>query len=227
MSRVEGRLTWQGEDPVANRVEQRTCIPAGQVGPSDRTREYAVANERCVLCHEHDASRGVTGCMADLKPERAELQHLSVRQCPIGQRLRRYLETEHQGLLGSRPVQVEVCRVEIDRARIALHKSADGGHVIQVGVRQENRLGNRLPGIQGARDPLGLGARIDDHHGSLFSPGSEEVAVRLECADGEGENLEPTDVVGGVQTEKEVPQPQEPVAFGFSNVKPEPLKLLW
>ena len=53
------------------------------------------------------------------------------------------------------------------------------------------------------------------------------MAVRLECADGEGENLEPADVVGGVQTEKEVPQPQDPVAFGLSNVNPEPLKLLW
>lgn len=116
--------------------------------------------------------------------------------------------------------------MEIDRARIALHQAADGGHVVQVRVRQENRLGNCSPGIQGARDPFGLGTGIDDHHGSRVSVGSEEVAVRLEIADGEGKNLEPADVVGGAQTEKEVPQPQEPVAFGFSNVKPEPLKLL-
>ena len=116
--------------------------------------------------------------------------------------------------------------MQIDRAGIALHQAADGGHVVQVRVRQENRRGNRSPGIQGARDPLGLGARIDDHHGFLVPTGSKKVAVRLEITDGEGKNLEIADVVGGAQTEKEVPQPQEPVAFGFSNVKPEPLKLL-
>lgn len=108
MSRVEDCLRWQGEDLVANRAEQRPCIPAGQVGPPDRTGEHAVAHERRVLSHEHDASGRVTGRMTNLEPDRAEFQPLPVRQRPIGQRLRRDLETEHQGLLGSRPVQVEV-----------------------------------------------------------------------------------------------------------------------
>ena len=99
--------------------------------------------------------------------------------------------------------------------------------MIQVRVREENCVGDRAPIFQGSGDPLGFGTRVDDHHGSIRTAGSDQVTVRLECAYGEGENLEPADVVGGVQTENEVPQPQEPVAFGFSNVKPEPLKLLW
>ncbi len=98
----------QGEDLVANRAEQRPCIPAGQVGPPDGTGEHAVAHERLVVSHEHDASGRVTGRMTNLEPGRAEFQHLPVRQRPIGQRLWRDLETEHQCLLGSRPVQVEV-----------------------------------------------------------------------------------------------------------------------
>ena len=166
-------------------------------------------------------------CVTDLELDRAELQELSVGQGPIGQWLRPDLETEHQGLLGSRPVQFEVRGVEIDRTRIAFHQATDGGHMIQVRVRQENRVGDRAPGIQGTGDPLGFGTWVDDQYGSVRAAGSEKVAVRLKIADGEGENLEPPDVVGGAQTEKEVPQPQEPVAFGFSNVKPEPLKLLW
>jgi len=169
----------------------------------------------------------MAGCMTDVKSDIAELQELSIRQVPIGQRLRPDLQTEHQGLLGSSPVQLEVRRVQMDRTRVAFHQATDRGHMIQVRVRQENRVGDHAPGFQGTGDPLGFGAGIDDHHGPVRTAGSEEVAVRLECADGEGENLEPADVVGGVQTEKEVPQPQEPVAFGFSNVKPEPLKLLW
>lgn len=164
--------------------------------------------------------------MTDVEPDIAELQELSIRQVPIGQRLRPDLQTEHQGLLGSSPVQLQVRRVQIDRARIAFHQATDRGHMIQMRVRQENCGRDHAPGFQGIGDPFGFGARVDDHHGSVRTAGSEEVAVRLECADGEGENLEPADVVGGVQTEKEVPQPQEPVAFGFSNVKPEPLKLL-
>lgn len=108
MSRMEDCLTWQREDLVANRAEQRPCIPAGQVGPPDRTGEHAVAHERRVLSHEHDASGRVTGRMTNFEPDRAEFQPLPVRQRPIGQWLRRDLETEHQGLLGSRPVQVEV-----------------------------------------------------------------------------------------------------------------------
>lgn len=164
--------------------------------------------------------------MTDVEPDIAELQELSIRQVPIGQRLRPDLQTEHQGLLGSSPVQLQVRRVQIDRARIAFHQATDRGHMIQMRVRQEDCGRDHAPDFQGIGDPFGFGARVDDHHGSVRTAGSEEVAVRLECADGEGENLEPADVVGGVQTEKEVPQPQEPVAFGFSNVKPEPLKLL-
>ena len=55
---------------------------------------------------------------------------------------------------------------------------------------------------------------------------TDDVAVRLERADGQGPNLEPAGLGRGAQTEKEVPQPQDPVAFGLSNVNPEPLKLL-
>jgi hypothetical protein len=54
---------------------------------------------------------------------------------------------------------------------------------------------------------------------------AHDVAVRLEGADGQSVNLQPAGI-GGVQTENEVPQPQDPVAFGLSNVNPDPLKLL-
>ncbi len=117
--------------------------------------------------------------------------------------------------------------MEIDRAGIPFHQAANGSHVIQVRVREENCVGGRVPGIQGTGDPFGFGSGVDDHHRSVGTSGTDEMAVRLKSADGQSENLEPADVVGDDQTEKEVPQPQEPVAFGFSNVKPEPLKLLW
>ena len=169
----------------------------------------------------------MAGRMTDFEPDRTELQALAVRQDHVWQWLRPDLQTEHQGLLWSSPVQLEVGRVQIDRARIAFHQATDRGYVVQVRVRQENRVGNRAPRIQGSDDPLGFGTRVDDDYGPVRPAGSDEVAVRLESADGESENLEPADLVGGDQTEKEVPQPQEPVAFGFSNVKPEPLKLLW
>ena len=169
----------------------------------------------------------MAGRMTDLEPDRPELQALSVRQDHVWQWLRPDLQTEHQGLLRGSSVKLEVRRVQIDRARIAFHQATDRGNVVHVRVRQENRVGSSAPRIQGTGDPLGFGTRVDDDHGPVRPAGSDEVAVRLESADGESENLEPADLVGGDQTEKEVPQPQEPVAFGFSNVKPEPLKLLW
>ncbi len=117
--------------------------------------------------------------------------------------------------------------MEIDRARVPLHEPTDGGHVIEVGVRQENRLGNRAPGIERTRDPGRFCTGVDDDHRTVISVRPEDVAVRLESAYRQCENIQPADLAGGNQTEKEVPQPQEPVAFGFSNVKPDPLKLLW
>lgn len=169
----------------------------------------------------------MTGRMTHPEADRAEFQLLAIRQDHVGQRLRPDLQAEHQGLLRSSPVQVEISGMEIDGAGVTVHQAADGSHVIQVRVREEDRLGRRAPGFQRTGDPLGIGTRVDDHHASVRTAGADQVAIRLEGADGEGEDLEAADVLGDVQTEKEVPQPQEPVAFGFSNVKPEPLKLLW
>lgn len=169
----------------------------------------------------------MAGRVMHLDPDRTERQALAVRQDHVWQWLRPDLQAEHQGLLRSSSVQLEVRRMQIDRARIAFHQATNRGNVVQVRMRQENCVGSRAPRIQGTGDPLGFGTRVDYDHGSVRPAGSDEVAVGLESADGESKNLEPADFVGGDQTEKEVPQPQEPVAFGLSNVKPEPLKLLW
>ena len=50
---MEDGLTWQGEDLLANRGEQRLGIPAGQIGPPDRTGEHTVAHKRRTMSLEY------------------------------------------------------------------------------------------------------------------------------------------------------------------------------
>jgi hypothetical protein len=97
--------------------------------------------------------------------------------------------------------------------------------VVQVRMGQEDGFGLGVPGVEHARDPHCLITGVDDECPTGCVRVSNEEAVRLEGADRQSANLELARIAG-VQTENEVPQPQEPVAFGLSNVNPDPLKLL-
>ena len=68
----------------------------------------------------------------------------------------------------------------------------------------------RLP-VEHARDPLRLITRIDDECPTGCVRVSNEKAVRLEGADRQSANFEPAGIAG-VQTENEVPQPQDQAA---------------
>ena len=113
----------------------------------------------------------------------------------------------------------------MNRAIIATHQLADCRDVVQVGVGQEYGLGYCSPGIENARDSVRLVTGVDDKRPAGLARMAYDVAVRLKGANGQSMNLQPAGI-GGVQTENEVPQPQDPVAFGLSNVNPDPLKLL-
>ena len=155
------------------------------------------------------------------------LQHLAVREIPIGIRLCGHGEPEHPRLVRGRTVEVEIVGMKVDRTGIAAHEIAHGGHVVEMSVREQDRLRLRAPVRKRGFDSSGIGAGIDHQRGAALLAGPHEMTVRLKGADRQGEDLQPAGFGRGAQTEKEVPQPQEPVAFGFSNVKPEPLKLLW
>ena len=163
--------------------------------------------------------------MTDRELDRSESEHLAVGELPVGGRLWTHVKTEHRGLSGSRAVQVEIGRVQMHRAIIPVHQVADSRDVIQVRMGQEDGFGLGAPGVERTRDPLRLITGVDDECPTGCVRVSNEKAVRLEGADRQSANFEPAGIAG-VQTENEVPQPQEPVAFGLSNVNPDPLKLL-
>jgi hypothetical protein len=136
-----------------------------------------------------------------------------------------HAQTEHRGLSGSRTIQVEIGRVQIDRAAVGFGQITYGRDVVQVGVGKENRIRLGPPGLENGGDTVRLVTRVDDQRPVGRVRVTDDVAIRLEGAYGQSANLQPAGG-GGAQTENEVPQPQDPVAFGLSNVKPDPLKLL-
>ncbi len=93
-------------------------------------------------------------------------------------------------------------------------------------MREENRARCRAPCIERRLDTRSFIPGIDYERRGRRVPMPNQVAVRLERTEGQRPDVEPAAPGLRAQTENEVPQPQDPVAFGLSNVKPDPLKLL-
>lgn len=172
-------------------------------------------------------------CVPYGKPDAPEVQDLAIRQLYIRSRRLVHDHSEHPALFGGSVVQKAIRWMKV-------HGGAGGtGHLrhrpdmVEVRMREQYRGYAMRPLRQPGKNSLGVRAGIDhDACRIIFRP--DEVAVGLErtqreCFHAEGGHI----MVRRVdrhrldQTENEVPQPQEPVAFGFSNVKPDPLKLLW
>ena len=165
-------------------------------------------------------------CVTHLELDRAETEPLPICQVVVRQGLGTDAQPEHGRLSRRRTVEIEIRGVQVDRACVPVHQLAHRCDVVQVSVGKENRRRFHAPVVQRVDDPAGIVTRIDHQRGLRIARMTDEMAVRLKRADGQGPNLQPAGRGGGAQTEKEVPQPQDPVAFGLSNVNPEPLKLL-
>lgn len=174
-----------------DRVEQRGVVAAGQVGAADRSGKQCVADVKIpgggAFLTGADLQAHAAGAMTGrvIRPRftLAEGDHFA----GAVQRIDRWhrfveIETEHPRLVNRAVVEEEVVRVQMDRHAERAFRGRHTGHVIDVGVREED-AGERDAGVTGEREqPLDLVARIDDH--ALFRAlAGDDEAVLEEGAD--------------------------------------------
>ncbi len=222
----------QSEDLLPDGLQQGTQIAPREVRATYRPGEYAVADECHARSHEHHASGRMPGGEADRQLYALKIQGLPV--CKFHIRRRRLLDrdSEHPSLVGRRIVQKSVCWMEVNRGPGGAGQFRHGANVVQMCMREKDRRNVAFPILQASQNVLRIGSGIDQDASRTITC-AHQVTVRLERA--QHERFDPERGRAAIrigrhgfgQTEKEVPQPQEPVAFGFSNVNPDPLKLLW
>src|SRR5262249_2656976 len=164
---VDDGIVTKREQNLLDRGDQHIVVAARQIGPPNRAGEQRVADEQLPSRFsgssnlQADAARAMPRRVMHARLERAEPYDVVRRIEHVNRRLRLDREAEHLAHLDGVLIEKEVVAMEIDRRAERPFRLCDAGHVIDVGMRQQDVVDRELAPV-GEREQLGdLVARID------------------------------------------------------------------
>ena len=189
MARVHHGIVAEREQDVSNRRNQGVVIAAGQIHASDRAGEQRIADEQ-ILSNvprptnlQTHAARTVAGRVMRAHLVLPKLYDLIRKIELVDGRLRFDPQPEHRARLHGALVQKQVVLVQMDRHVQHTLGRGDAGHVIDMGVRQQDVTNLQRFALDERQQALDLIARIDEDALTRVFAADDE-AVLEERSDG-------------------------------------------
>jgi CheY-like chemotaxis protein len=150
MTGIHDRIVAKGKQDASNRVDERRVIASGQIGSTNRSSEERVADEQVhtlprpsrlprLLTHRQaHAARAMAGGVVRSYDEVAEMEHVVRRVKVIDRRGLLDAKAEEASVSDGLVVQEQIVAMERHRHIEGTLRRGDTGHVVHVGVSQQN-----------------------------------------------------------------------------------------
>ena len=161
MAGMNDRIVTERKQHPGDRSHQHVVIAARKIRPADSAREERVAHEQVAVQLKAYTSRAVPRRVVDTHGVVAERDRVAAVKDVDVRRLRD-LDAEQLSLLDGTLVERQVVPMQVDGRLERLLRLRDPGHVIEVGMRQQD-VRDRQPVLLDEGDQLiRLVSRIDD-----------------------------------------------------------------
>lgn len=185
--RVNDDLFGKHDQLVANRSDDLRIRTAPQVGASDAALEKRVAGDEAgrgggvsrfdlgggarasfvrgrgrVVDYQTDTARRVTGSMEDARGETSPAHRVAVFDEILNPHGFGSRNAEPLSLNVEVAVQLEIALVNQDRCSGRVMKASEAAHVVDVGVRAEDRADVELVLLDDGQDAINFVARVND-----------------------------------------------------------------
>ena len=182
----DGRVG-EGEEAVVEGAEDLAAVAAREVGATDGAGEECVAREEQIFGHEveADTALGVAWSVEDAGGVAGDADDHAFVGAAIGRNDDGRWDTEPGGLIGHEIELGQVVLVEEDGGAGGFFEEGRAADVVDVAVGDDDLLQREVVGLEEGKDLRDIVAGIDDH-GFAGGVVTEDGAVALERADGEG-----------------------------------------